>query len=192
MKTRDKLVLIGSFLVTSALGGAFVAWHWSGMNLPVTAATRSGGFVAVMALVHWVAFRVYQFQPGSVSLLSNSTTSVVSQTSSPPTTSSLFLPLASEYRPAVTSAVIQQLIFVVLGALTLDGGYLGQACCVTAIAHWSVILLIVLRRPFLPTKVDLIVIRNAFLLLLLFVLCLAPFIQEWMLTRVLRMALGSH
>lgn len=192
MKTRDKLVLVGSFLVTSALGGAVVYWHWSGENLPLAAATRSGGFVAVMALVHWVAFRVYQFQPGSVSLLNSSTTSVVSETSSPPTTSSLFLPLALAYGPAVKSAVVQQVIFVVLGLLTLDGGYLGQACLVTAIAHWGAILLIVLRRSFLPTKIDLIVIRYAYLLILLFVVWLAPFVQEWVGTGVSTAVQGIH
>lgn len=191
MKTSDKLVLVGSFVITSALGGAFVFWCWRDRDPPLAAVTLPGVFVALMAIVHWVAFRVYQFQPGSVSLPGNSTITSASETSSPPT-SSLFLPFASDYGPAIKSAVIQQVIFLVLGALMLDGGYVGRACCVTAIAHWVAILLIVFRRPLSPTKVDLIVIRYAFLLILLFVGWLAPFVQKWMGTGVLLVVQRIH
>lgn len=191
MKARDKLVLAGSFLVTSALGGAIVWGHWSGHDLSQVAVTRAGAFVALMAIVHWVAFRVYQSQPASVSLTDNSMTASTSEISSPPT-SSLFLPFASDYDPAIKSAVIQQVIFLILGGLTLDGGYLGRACCVATLAHWVAILLIVVRRPFLPTKVDLIVIRYAFFLVLLFVGWLAPFVQRWMGTGILSAVQGIH
>lgn len=175
MTTRDKLVLLGSFLVTSALGGALVYSHWSGVHLPLAAATRSGAFVALMALVHWVAFRVHQIQPQNACRLDNS----MASEGSPPSASSLFSHLASNYGPAIKFAVILQVTFLILGALTLDGGYLGRACCVTAIAHWTAILLIVVRRPTLPKTLDLLVVHYGFLFIGPFVFWLAPFVQKW-------------
>ena len=183
MKVRDKWVLVGSFAVTSLLGGAAVSWFWLGRDLPQTAVTRTGCFVAVMAVLHWIAFRLYRSEPASVPVMEGLPASFAQEAQNA-SVRSLFSPLAPDYGPAVKRAVIQQVIFLILGALMLDGGYFLRACCVSAIAQWLAITLIVVRRPFIPTKVDLFVARYGFLLVLLFAGWLAPFIQRFLGQRV--------
>ena len=72
---------------------------------------------------------------------------------------------ASPYRMAITSAVVQQVIVLVLASMILDGGDLLAFCLVACLAFWVGVVFIRLRRGQTPTKMDLILIRSSYLLL---------------------------
>jgi len=75
------------------------------------------------------------------------------------------IPSTSPYRTAITSAVVQQVIVLVLAALILDGGDLLMFCLVACLAFWAGVVFIRVRRGQTPTKTDLILIRSSYLLL---------------------------
>jgi hypothetical protein len=77
------------------------------------------------------------------------------------------IPIASSlsYRNAITSAIVQQVIVLVLTSLILDGGDLLMFCLVACLAFWAGVAFIRLRRGQTPTKTDLILIRSSYLLL---------------------------
>ena len=71
----------------------------------------------------------------------------------------------SPYRNAITSAIVQQLIVLVLAAGILDGGDILSFCLVALLAFWIGVVFIRVRRGQTPTKLDLILIRSSYLLL---------------------------
>ena len=85
--------------------------------------------------------------------------------------STRFSPL---YRPAISSAVIQQTAMLVQAVLILDGGGTFRGCCVAALAHWAAIVMIVARRPSSPTRFDLAIVRYGFWMMFLLMLPAAP------------------
>ena len=71
----------------------------------------------------------------------------------------------SPYRAAITSAIVQQVIVLVVASLILDGGDLLMFCLVACLAFWTGVIFIRVRRGHAPTKIDLILIRSSYLLL---------------------------
>ena len=71
----------------------------------------------------------------------------------------------SPYRAAITSAIVQQVIVLVLASLILDGGDLLMFCLVACLAFWVGVAFVRVRRGSTPTKTDLILIRSSYLLL---------------------------
>src|SRR5262245_20396287 len=71
----------------------------------------------------------------------------------------------SPYRAAITSAIVQQVIVLVLASLILDGGDLLMFCLVACLAFWTGVIFIRVRRGQTPTKIDLLLIRSSYLLL---------------------------
>jgi hypothetical protein len=76
----------------------------------------------------------------------------------------------SPYREPTESAVVQQVIVLVLAAGILDGGDLFRICLIAAVAFWVGVVLIRRHRPQAPTKLDLMLIRGGYL-----VLCIMSF-----------------
>lgn len=71
----------------------------------------------------------------------------------------------SPYRNAIISAIVQQVLVLVLASLILDGGDLLMFCVVACLAFWSGFVFIRVRRGQTPTKIDLILIRASYLAL---------------------------
>ncbi len=63
------------------------------------------------------------------------------------------------YASAVQSALVLHTVLGTLGLLMLDTGQMSRAFCVAWLCQWSLSFLILLRRPSLPSKVDLLLIR---------------------------------
>ncbi|MGZ4971382.1 MAG: hypothetical protein ACXWDN_01375 [Limisphaerales bacterium] len=76
-------------------------------------------------------------------------------------------PAASPYKSAVRSAVVQQVIVLVLASMILDGGDILTFCLVACLAFWVGFAFIRVRRGRMPTKIDLTLIRGSYLLLCL-------------------------
>ena len=80
----------------------------------------------------------------------------------------------SPYRRVTKSAVIQQVLILVLASTILDGGVVAEICLFAAVAFWGGVALIRFRRP-VPTKIDLNLIEGSYV-----VLCVvAFFLAQW-------------
>lgn len=90
------------------------------------------------------------------------------------------IPLASGYRRGVWIALAIQFLSALVLLTILDGGRLARLGAVAMTGFWLGALLIVLRRPRSPSKVDLLYFRWGFPALLFAAIVLSP------LTGVLR------
>ena len=66
------------------------------------------------------------------------------------------------YFEPIKTAVAQQAIVLILASLILDGGQILRLCSVPAMASWICTLLVMLRRPTSPTKLDLAIVKFGF------------------------------
>jgi hypothetical protein len=151
MTAIQKTALVTSFVLTSAVGCAFVYLYWSAEGAAAIGIGRAVAFVAIMACVHAIGYLLYQQQ----SQAATSPEFDLSVQVSMPT-------FAESYREAIKVAVLQQIIFLVLSALLLDGGQTFRVCCITAIVHWVCIAMILVRRPVHPTRLDILLIKYGF------------------------------
>lgn len=76
----------------------------------------------------------------------------------------MFFTLASSpHKPAIKSALLQQVIILILAASILDGGDLFSICLIALVAFWAGVILIRRRRPQTPTRIDLFMIRGSYI-----------------------------
>jgi len=122
---RPLPILCTSFVVFSCLGTGYLYAVWSGTDLPI-AGLRSALFVAVMAVVHLIGFRMYMRQSASAA--------------THPLQQSL-----QSLKPHRDAILAQQLPVLLLAALLLDGGLGLQVCLIACVAHWLIIALILTR-----------------------------------------------
>jgi hypothetical protein len=81
---------------------------------------------------------------------------------------------ASPYRRVVKSALVQQVLILILAGMILDGGVTGEICLFAAVGFWGGVALVRFRRP-VPTRIDLILIEGSYI-----VLCvIAFFLTHW-------------
>lgn len=73
----------------------------------------------------------------------------------------LFQPVAAPYVRALKFALLVDAIVLVLTALMLDGGQMFRESLAGTLAHLALIVLVVIRRPVVPTKMDVACIRFA-------------------------------
>ena len=83
-------------------------------------------------------------------------------------------PISARYWSAIRTSICFQIPILLLGVLCLDGGELFSRCLVAFAAFWSGTILILFRRPWNPTKLDLEVIRFGYPLLFVLALFLVP------------------
>ena len=76
------------------------------------------------------------------------------------------LRISQSYRRPVFEAVGVQVLLGVLGLLNLDGGTTARICGIALIAFWAGAVVLVLRRPLSPTRMDIALIRFGYLPLL--------------------------
>jgi hypothetical protein len=69
---------------------------------------------------------------------------------------------AEAYRAPVKFAVLLQVGIGILCVLMLDGGVLARVCACAVLAFWAGAALILVRRPYEPTRFDLAMIRYGF------------------------------
>src|SRR6266403_18884 len=78
---------------------------------------------------------------------------------------------ASSYRHATRSALVQQVLILVLAGMILDGGDILQICVAALLAFWGGVAVIRWHRPHAPTKLDLVLIEGGYV-----VLCVMTFL----------------
>ena len=89
------------------------------------------------------------------------------------------LPIATGYRRAILDALILQVILGVLALMVLDGGRIAHTTGIAVLAFWVGAAIVILRRPKLPTDLDLLLIRFSFLPLLILTFALAEWVWSW-------------
>ena len=139
--TLARPVLSISFVVTSLVGVAFLLAFWLSIDV-VTATVRATLFVASMAAVHWIGYRLYAAQDS-------------------PTMPSRNVDF-SHARPHVSLIAATQLPCLILAAMLLDGGRGFRICVAAVFAHWLVIAFISARDRSNLTTMDTFVMRWGF------------------------------
>jgi hypothetical protein len=87
---------------------------------------------------------------------------------------------AKAYGPAIRSCLIWQVSLGLLAALTLDQGQTARACSVALLCHWSIILIILHRRPLNPSRLDLAIVQHGFLPLIAIIMTFGPWFLRLM------------
>ena len=70
--------------------------------------------------------------------------------------------LSKDYWLALQVSLVFQVVFMLLAGMILDGGQCAQWCAVSLAAYWGGLIVILLRRPKTPTRIDLFLIRWSF------------------------------
>jgi hypothetical protein len=81
----------------------------------------------------------------------------------------------SPLQSAIYSACIQQAIIMILAAMMLDGGCIGQVCAYAILAFWGGVFVLRVRRRGNLTKLDLMLIRGGYIV----VCVISYFVTRW-------------
>lgn len=73
------------------------------------------------------------------------------------------------YNSAFLAALLIQGLFLLFGALLLDGGHFSRGVWIAVLGSWAATWIILFRRPMNPTATDLLIVKYAFLAMLIFV-----------------------
>ena len=87
-------------------------------------------------------------------------------------------PVSERYRKPLLEAAILQVLVVILAGMILDGGKCLYVALLSVMAHWAVSVIILVRRPYSPTKGDLVIVGRVFLLMLLVIYLLGTLVME--------------
>jgi hypothetical protein len=139
--TLARPVLSASFAFTSLLGVAFLLAFWLPTDT-AAALVRSTLFVASMAAVHWLGYRLYITQDAATMTSRNVDFSHV--------------------RPHLSLIALTQLPCLLLAAMLLDGGRGFRICVVAVFAHWLAIAFVTARERDELTPMDTFVLRWGF------------------------------
>jgi ABC-type antimicrobial peptide transport system permease subunit len=86
---------------------------------------------------------------------------------------------STQSRQAFRLAFLQQVPISLLCALTLDGGLTARICGVAMLGYWVAVGWLVLRRPHLNSRTDLVFIRWGFLPLFAASVAMAVYLKKW-------------
>ena len=75
--------------------------------------------------------------------------------------------LSTDYRNAVRVAAVVQVVMGLFISRSIDAGVSFELWWRAVVAFWGVFIVMILRRPYTPTKVDLILVRWGFIPLFL-------------------------
>lgn len=157
-KRGDLKLLAISFSAVSLIGGIGLFTYWWTQNSIETGVARVALFVAIMAAVHGLCAALYISQDDSR------------------VDSKFRLAKSWTLRGSVRIALIQYLFFILITALILDGGFLFRCFGCGLLAHGFLTVTICLRRPSVPTRLDLGLIRYGYLPVTLFVSLVMTFV----------------
>ena len=86
------------------------------------------------------------------------------------------LPVASEYRGAISIALSLQVVTTLILLTILDGGTLAQIGGCAMAGFWIGVAIVIARRPRAPRALDLAYIRWGYLAMLAIAVIMSPFI----------------
>jgi hypothetical protein len=89
------------------------------------------------------------------------------------------VPIADSYRRPLWDAFAVQAVLLMLSAMMLDFGVTAQCSLIALLAFWGGTLMVLLRRPRNPTRMDLGWIRWGYLPLLIAVQFVARSVWHW-------------
>ncbi len=153
------LALTVSFAINVAFWGSLLYWHWKSDSVQM-AVGRCAVFVAVMAGVHFIGYRLWQRQ------------CVQDQGDSNESPSS---PISPAYWPPIKTALLQHGVILFLA---LGGQPTAHVALIAVLAYWLAFGVIVARRPSSPTQGDIRLIRYGFLLIFVVVFVVGPSFWE--------------
>ena len=87
--------------------------------------------------------------------------------------------ISPRYRGPILIGACFQAAFLLLGSLALDYGQLLQWTMFATIAYWLMAALIISKRPQMPTKWDLILLRAGFAVILPAMITLTILARSW-------------
>jgi hypothetical protein len=85
------------------------------------------------------------------------------------------LPLSPAYREAVKVALVLQVLTTLVLLTILDGGTLAKAGGAAIVGFWIGVTVVILRRPKMPSTLDLLYVRWGYLVMLVIGIALSPF-----------------
>ena len=88
------------------------------------------------------------------------------------------VPLDGAYRPAVTFALVTQVILLFVSLLILDGGDTTRRVVISMVAFWCAAVVLILRNPGTAKKSDLLYLRAGFFPVLLLTYMIASLIWD--------------
>jgi hypothetical protein len=132
-----------SFGAMSLLGGSLLFIYWSNSSMSL-AIGRSALFILIMAVIHFVGFRLWQHQQSSVQ----------AEVKVPVPTDS-----DKSLRSAIAFGLIVQIILLIFSNLILDGGETQKLCAIGLIAYWMGVVTVFFKRQSSPLKTDLLYYR---------------------------------
>ena len=91
-----------------------------------------------------------------------------------------WIDFSPKYNAALWTALKVQAVLCILTALNLDMGDSHRVFWVAFLCHWVTILIILLRRPMNPTRLDLVIVCYAIIPLLLAIYALGPELQDYL------------
>jgi hypothetical protein len=94
----------------------------------------------------------------------------------------------TRYERPLTSALFASWLWWCFWGLLLDGGVRKTGCTIALVGFWAGVVLILLRRPHSPTRVDLIYIRFAVTPVVLSTVLIYPNNGGWLLEVVHQLA----
>ena len=90
------------------------------------------------------------------------------------------LSLSKDYRSALKIALLLQIVIGVPAAIAIDGGLLFELWWRPMAAYYGCFIVMVFRRPNAPTKLDLILVKWGFVLLIPCTFIFSVLIWRWM------------
>ncbi|MBU8902309.1 MAG: hypothetical protein KOO69_06185 [Victivallales bacterium] len=85
----------------------------------------------------------------------------------------------NKYKKAIFFSLAYQMVLLLFSAMILDGGQCGQYMLVSMAGFWVSVIVLIIRKPWSPSKKDIFYIKWGFFLILFFVPLIMKF--TWML-----------
>jgi hypothetical protein len=70
--------------------------------------------------------------------------------------------ISPAYDRVIRNSLVMQVVVGILAALTLDGGITARVVGVAVLAYWLCAVIVIMRRPHEPTRLDLAIIHWGF------------------------------
>jgi hypothetical protein len=153
MTPIEKAAILISWCVTTAIAAWLADEKWSRTGLVRDALGAGLVFFLIMTWIHWIGYHIYQRQrtEGTFSLV-------------------------WAHKRALRTTFLQQALFVILAALTVDGGLLFQEAQIAVVAYWLAWSIIASARPAAPTVWDIRSIRMGYLIIFAVVIIAGPWV----------------
>ncbi len=145
--SRDRIIIVVSFLGWVLSGSAYIAWRWLSHHEPNMAALRCFTFLCLVGAFHVWGWQLYRRQ------------TIPEAKAAGLTHADVVLEYAASDRATTQSGVsfgfiiLQQAAGLLFASMVLDGGTMATACGISVVVYWlAVIVGVCIRRQ--PTATD--------------------------------------